>query len=380
MTIFRVKNISAPITFSCMLLLSFALIFISSCSKDSKKEEIRQADPNVEKLDDYASQLTTIRDTSSYGTYEGMYPQESKELLTSAISEANKFILLIKYGESKPSQTDIDQCYVSIEKALSDFKASKRTEDAVIPAELYVNGMNNGYIDFGSSTEYSTFGSAGNQQFTVEGWFKFTNINGFGAVVTTFYENGSARVRKGWMINHFDNKRLRMSYSMSTYDNMLEPGADLTMATYGNTWVHFAAVYSDTGFNGEKDGNGTLIVSKLFLNGVQVATATKRNSGDMYVANDQAMSMTAFLERSSSGSTTRKIAGYIRDFHIWKTAKSRDDINMLMTGSTEVTGTESDLACGWDFSKTVRDDNNIKDLTGRHTARIVGEHRWDLIQ
>lgn len=379
MTTFKLKYTSALITLSCTLFLSFLLI-LSSCSDDSKKEELKPADPNVEKLDDYASRITTMRDTSSYGTYSGMYPQESRDLLTNAISEANKYILLIKYGGSKPSESDINKCYTDLEKAISDFKASKRTEDAVIPAELYVNGMNNGYIDFGSSTEYSTFGTQGNQAFTVEGWFKFTNINGFGAVVTTFYENGSARVRKGWMINHFDNQRLRMSYSMSTYDNMLEPGVNLTMSNYGNTWVHYAAVYSDNGFNGERDGNGTLIVSKLYLNGALAATATKRNSSDTYVANDQPMSMTAFLELGSNGSTTRKIAGYIKDFHIWKTAKSADDINKLMTKQTVVTGSEQDLACGWDFSRTVRDDNNIKDLTGRHTARIVGEHRWDLIK
>lgn len=373
----KFKNTSALLSLSYMFLLA-VLLGLTACSKDSKKEETRPTDPNVEKLDDYVKNLTALRDTSVYGTYTGMYPQESKEILTPVISEANKLILLIKYGDTQPSQADIEQCYVKLEKAGTDFKASKRTEDAVIAAELFVNGMNGGYIDFGSSPEYSIFGDPGSQQFTVETWFKFTNINGFGAAITTFYENGGSRVRKGWMINHFDNQRLRMSYSMSAYDNMLEPGADLPMSGFGNTWVHFAAVYSDNGFNGERDGNGSLIVIKVYRNGDLVGTATKRNSNDRYVGNDLPVSMTAFLEIRSDGSTTRKIAGYIKDFHIWKTAKTREEINQLKNKEITVSGTETDLACGWDFSKTVRDDNNIRDLTGRHSARIIGEHRWDL--
>lgn len=373
----KYKRPTALITLSITLVLS-VLLSIVSCSKDSKDSEVKPVDPNVEKLDDYTRQLTALRDTSVYGTLAGTYPQESKQILTPVINEANKYILLIKYGDAKPSQSDIDKCYANLEKAVADFKASKRTEDALVPAELYVNGMNGGYIDFGSSPEYSVFGDPGNQQFTVETWFKFTNINGFGAAITTFYENGGNRIRKGWMVNHFDNQRLRMSYSMSAYDNMLEPGADLPMSGFGNTWVHFAAVYSDNGFNGERDGNGNLIVIKVYRNGQLVSTATKRNSNDKYVGNDLPMSMTAFLEIRSDGSTTRKISGFIKDFHIWKTAKTEAEINQLKNKEIVVSGTETDLACGWDFSKTVRDENNIRDLTGRHAARLIGEHRWDL--
>ncbi len=374
------KLIKSPVvlTFSYTLLLTFLLSFIS-CSRD--KDEIKiQADPNVEKLDTYVKSLTALRDSSSFGPLTGQYPVESKEILTPAISEANKYILLLKYGETKPGDTDLTKCYADIEKAVADFKASVRIKDVEIPAALYVNGMNGGYIDFGSSQDYATFGNSGSQQFTVELWVKFTNINGFGAVVTTFYENGTSRVRKGWMVNHFNNQKLRMSYAMSTYDNMIEPETNVPMVDYGNQWVHFAAVYSDIGFDGEKDASGKLIVSKIYRNGDLKTTSTRRNESDKYVANDVAMPMTAFLELKSDGSTTRKISGFIKDFHIWKTAKSMTEVNKLMNKETTVSGTEADLVCGWDFHIIPKDNNNIKDLTGKHSARLLGDYQWQRIE
>lgn len=366
------------LTFSYTLILSFLLCFIS-CSND--KEEVKMvADPNIEKLDTYAKNLIKLRDSSSYGPLAGQYPLESKDILAPGISQANKYILMIKYGDEKPVDSDLAQCYTALEKAVADFKASARIKDVEIPAALFVNGMNGGYINFGSSPDYSTFGNSGSQQFTVEMWLKFTNINGFGAVVTTFYENGGEQVRKGWMVNHFNNQKLRMSYSMNPYNNMLEPETNVPMVDYGNKWVHFAAVYSETGFDGEKDGSGKLIVVKVYRNGELKNSGTRRSETDKYVSNNLDMAMTAFLEIKPDGSTTRKISGYIKDFHIWKTAKSLGEVNKLMNKETVVTGTETDLVCGWDFNIIAKDDKSIKDLTGRHTAKLIGDYRWERIE
>ena len=44
------------------------------------------------------------------------------------------------------------------------------------------------------------------------------------------------------------------------------------------------------------------------------------------------------------------------------------------------TGKETDLAAGWDFtSKPSGTDNEIIDLTGRHTAKIIGTYKWERI-
>ena len=41
-----------------------------------------------------------------------------------------------------------------------------------------------------------------------------------------------------------------------------------------------------------------------------------------------------------------------------------------------VTGEEDDLVCGWTFAKMALDDQEIKDLTGKYTAKLVGDYRW----
>ena len=49
------------------------------------------------------------------------------------------------------------------DEKIAEFKATVRTEDLLVPAELEVSGKNGGYIDFGAHPEYSTFGEVGKQ-------------------------------------------------------------------------------------------------------------------------------------------------------------------------------------------------------------------------
>ena len=68
-------------------------------------------------------------------------------------------------------------------KAMEDFKATVIIEYVSVAAELYVDGQNDGYIDFGASENYSKFGNTGEQVFTVELWVKLKYTSGFGTVV-----------------------------------------------------------------------------------------------------------------------------------------------------------------------------------------------------
>ena len=55
-----------------------------------------------------------------------------------------------------------------------------------------------------------------------------------------------------------------------------------------------------------------------------------------------------------------KLSGYIKHFHLWKSAKSQGEIKKLMNEEIRVTGQEDDLVCGWEFDATVEDDTNIR--------------------
>ena len=49
-------------------------------------------------------------------------------------------------------------------------------------------------------------------------------------------------------------------------------------------------------------------------------------------------------------------------------------------GTAEVTGKEADLAAAWDFmTKPSGSGNEVIDLTGRHTAKIIGTYEWQRI-
>lgn len=45
-----------------------------------------------------------------------------------------------------------------------------------------------------------------------------------------------------------------------------------------------------------------------------------------------------------------------------------------------MTGKEEDLAAAWDFTtKPSGSGNEVIDLTGRHTAKIIGTYEWQRI-
>ena len=45
-----------------------------------------------------------------------------------------------------------------------------------------------------------------------------------------------------------------------------------------------------------------------------------------------------------------------------------------------LTGKEADLAAAWDFmTKPSGSGNEVIDLTGRHTAKIIGTYEWQRI-
>lgn len=62
--------------------------------------------------------------------------------------------------------------------------------------------------------------------------------------------------------------------------------------------------------------------------------------------------------------------------HIWKTAKTQEEIQQIMNSPLGIVGNEADLICGWNFDSTVSDNNNIIDLTGKYKAQLKGDFQW----
>lgn len=126
-------------------------------------------------------------------------------------------------------------------------------------------------------------------------------------------------------------------------------------------------------------------VQKLYLNGELKKEETVSPTTRVYQSghySDYSKPMTAFgrYMRVSDDLYEEGFSGYMKKIRIWKTAKGADYVKQSYEGTAEVTGKETDLAAGWDFtSKPSGTDNEIIDLTGRHTAKIIGTYKWERI-
>lgn len=355
-----------------LLLILSILTFFQGCDEE-KNEMIRENNTTILPLGDILDELRDMRDESVYGSREGMYPAESREILNNAMNDVAVVILRIHSGESV-SQHEIEAAIAAARVSMTIFTATIRTEDLPVPAELYVDGIDGqGYIDFGVNADYSIFGDNNNQQFTIELWFKQTKETGFGVILSTFYEDNTSRY--GWMINHWNNN-MRMAYSMNTREPLIEPSGSYNTL---NEWVHLAAVYDDNGVDGEMDGENP-VFAKYYINGQEVSRKTKP-AGKYYAGNGLSnFPMIGFAALTTDGQLFRRISGYMKDVHIWSTAKSGEEIFKIINREVEVTGSEDDLICGWSFDVEPRDSSNIPDLTKKYFATLYGEYEWRTIE
>ena len=167
---------------------------------------------------------------------------------------------------------------------------------------------------------------------------------------------------------------MRMTYGMG-FNDLMEPAFGFTTV---NEWVHLAVVTDETGVDGETSG-GRPIMTKMYLNGeLKLSTTSHQDASKPYAANSNNVPMVAFTGMSATGSRIedKGANGSMKHLHIWNGAKTQDEIRQLMEYPEKVTGTESDLVCGWSFAKMALDDQDIKDLTGKYTARLVGDYSW----
>lgn len=360
------------------------LVQLSSCSeyKHDFQEAMAVQDKYIADLDALITAVNTLAESSDYGPRKGQYPAQSRAILTGAVSNANRYVLLIKYQNPAPSESEKQRYITEINNAMEKFRNSVRTEDEeTIPAELFVDGKTTqSYIDFGRSRDYTVFGTNGNQAFTVELWAKITE-NGphdNSIFLSTFFSNGTAQWRNGWMMYRRKSGAgiYRVTWGGILSSNrygLWEPSFN---APQDGVWQHFVFVYNDKGL----DGNPALR-GKLFLNGTLAATQTNGTLSEVYNSTDYDnydKPMTGFCRWVNNEKMEEGFSGYMKKIRIWKEAK--DDAYVLSSyqEETDITGKETNLVAAWDLtSKPSGADNKVLDLTGKHEAKIVGTYKWE---
>lgn len=358
--------------------LSVLMAGISFSCSDNEQEGIKVYEYR-EQIGKKIKELTDLQAASKFGLREGMYPETSKEILEKTIVSLKEFLQIIKAKEINEVQIPDATAKLLRESdtKIAEFKATIRTEDLLVPAELQVNGKNGGYIDFGAHPEYSTFGERGKQAFTVEFWVKLKDVEGFFFLISTFTDDDSNNhERKGWCVNSYNygGNNMRMTYSMG-FNDLMEPAFGFSTI---NEWVHLAIVTNEMGVDGEMNG-GKPIMTKMYLNGeLKLTTTSHTDPSRPYNPNNSNVPMVAFGGMNANGSRIgdKGANGSMKHLHIWNTPKTQDEIRQLMEHPENVKGIEENLVCGWTFSKMSLDDQNIKDLTGKYTAKLVGDYKW----
>ena len=339
----------------------FIIFFMSCCFLAiSCSQKIDNTPPplEIDRLFELRTEINERLDGCEVGITDGTYPESSFESLASALED-------LEYGISQARagvfilQFEVDNYVTAAERAIRNF------DDSIIkivepgrPAELYVNGVGSqGWIDFGASPDY-----AGSPAFTVEVWTKYNEgfiDTSFGSFISTFI---SPLPYEGWSLHYWGISNSAIRFCIGT-DNA-DPNLTLptiytgTPLTYGQ-WIHFAAV-----FDASNDFMGLYVNGELKHSAVVTDNIVPNNE-------DGGARMWAFIEPTDK---SRCMAGYIRNFRLWRTAKTAEEIAALMT--TDVTGEESDLICAWDFTIKPEDDTAIPDKTGRHTASLNGIYKW----
>ena len=365
-----------------IVFMMLQMLAFTSCSDDDDNSgwptETDKTEIFIERFSTLVTNLTALRDGATYGELKDNYPVSSKAMLDDEIAYLEETIAKLKEGNKKLADSEADRIIREANQIEKNFRATRRTEDFLpISAELLVNGKNGGYIDFGVHLEYSAFGEQGQQAFTVEFWVKLTDVdeylNSFVFLLSTFTDDDTKdHERKGWAVNsHFG--RLRMTYGIG-YSDFFEPGFSFSTL---NQWVHVAVVTNENGVDGEIR-DGIPVMTKIYVNGQLMLSERGRDDRLPYTSNDKEVAMVAFTGLSATANRIgeKSTNGCMRHLHIWKSAKTQAEIQHLMDTPESVTGSESDLVCGWTLNKTVSDNNNIKDLTGKFSARLIGDFQW----
>lgn len=349
--------------------------------KDSRRINLNSATTALlAKLEAKSKSIKDMRDNTTYGNYEGNYPLLSKDILQRAADKLDQLIEGIKSGTILTvSNEDVNAALSDAEIEITKFKASVRIVDN-ISYELLVNGNSGGYIDFGYGEDYIKFGEQGSQAFTIELWVKikdYCNLAGEdnSTFLSTFTTENS--FNSGWRVQSRNKNIFRGSVGILDVKNQAKMLWEPALShSNKDEWVHFVFTYSDKGLDGDSDNR-----SKIYKNGNQtgdiIRIGEKERQYNAVSAVSKRMKMTGFTRLDGDGKRLEYFNGSIKYMRIWKIARTPGEIKSSYNGQNTVDPKDPDLVAAWDFrTKPAGQSDEIKDITGKHTAKLIGNYSW----
>ena len=299
-----------------IVFMMLQMLAFTSCSDDDDNSgwptETDKTEIFIERFSTLVTNLTALRDGATYGELKDNYPVSSKAMLDDEIVYLEETIAKLKEGNKKLADSEADRIIREANQIEKNFRATRRTED-FLPI----------------SAELLVNGKNG-------GYIDF----GVHPEYSAFGEQGQ-------------------------------------QAFTVEFWVKLTDVTNENGADGEVR-DGIPVMTKIYVNGQLMLSERGRDDRLPYTSNDKEVAMVAFTGLSATANRIgeKSTNGCMRHLHIWKSAKTQAEIQHLMDTPESVTGSESDLVCGWTLNKTVSDNNNIKDLTGKFSARLIGDFQW----
>lgn len=361
--------------------------------KDSKYYNLsEEAQRFINELMAKADEIrSVVNDDTKWGNHKGQYPVEGKAILSSAADELDAMADRIRTGEiTDVTQAMFDEAISDADKKIAQVEEMAWEEDNLI-WNLFVDGNNGGYIDFGYSEDYVKFGYDNHQNFTIELWINIKEFcNKSGEDNSTFLAAHVESPRSGWRVqyrkvNGGNEHWLRGTMAHWQNEGPRDPEWWEPRAIVNNPkdkWTHFAFAVADDGVPGFVAPQAHT-KSCVFVNGSQEGEVIRVGEPwRTYINNgciEQQMPMTAFC-RLGADQTTREeyFSGYIKYMRIWRGIRSRDDIRLSSTGQVAVDSNDPNLVAAWDFEVLGNQPagTTIADITGRHVATLKGRYEW----
>lgn len=332
---------------------------------------------------------TILNDNSKWGNHKDQYPISSKTILQKAIDNLDNIIEQVLSGTIVDfTETAYQEALQSATDAMSALEKTKLTEDHVT-WNLYVDGNNGGWIDFGYSDDYVKFGDNNNQAFTIELWVDVKEYcNQPGEDNSTFLSTMISRdYWSGWRAQDRCKGLLRTMVAHWEDDGPSnpqewEPGWRKSDSPWTqNTWTHYAFMFRDKGLPGFDTPTDVKCYS--MINGERNGDIIRVGEPWRTYINDNSMKykvhMTGFCALDDNGNRKEWFSGYIKKIRIWKTNRTEDQIRQSYLGvNSDVTADNPDLVAAWDFESVGEKPtgNTFTDITGRHVATINGAYQW----
>ena len=359
--------------------------------KDSVIVDVSQEERNLQQLKNKMSELQNLLVNSVYGDVPGTYPEESKTILEIAIQELEILINGVTSGEIVSLTNEmVIEAIQKADGSVDDFRDTEIKKETIY--NLYVDGNQGGYIDFGYKQEFADFGANQHAAFTIELWVKIDEYcNKPGEDNSTYLAASNDSPWGGWRIysryhngNQDDVIRTTIAYKKDADKqnvDLWEPLYRSPLLGY-QKWMHFAVVYAEDGVPGEDQDERF----RMFYNGdkkgesIRLGQDVRQWSYSSTSYTNARIPMTAFCRLREDGSRVEYFSGFIKYMRIWKKARTADEIKKAAQGDYSIDSSDPNLVCAWDFVVSEKNLNKeqleFTDLTGRHTATLKGSYSW----